>query len=422
MKANGFRENKNSQIDRLIEELSKENKKLLRTEYLKYVVLNPEADVCIIMSKCSSDYEFLIDWSEIKNMFQKFKKFEEIYCMWPSLAHAKFKIVFCEKVKKLFPNTKENCRGLACCKEGTLYIGSDVDFKKRLGTFAHETSHFVFHLIYEHRCLPYCINDKAKEKKWREIFNDVKKECEDNKNDPEEIIDRVFSNSNYKEGYIQLAELAVRVNHVLAFYFEMDDFVEKLEKRHPSLFDYCRKMIKDLKIPNAYRMIKLNNDFELFEEIERFSSEYTINSTVNFLDYMKTLKTETLIVASNIPNLTLFHIFQEINDLCDNKLCIKAKNLYVNLKNIDQTHVKEEVKLLITLKSVEMIIVKGDSFSEEQMKIFKEVKGTVSLLFICNQKFAKSFGECLSSAHLMHNYEYNNFGNTQLKLRKKIIN
>lgn len=355
LRSKGFYSDRGEELELKISRLSCEEKNIIRQHNSKYAVKNPEEFIGILLSKCSFDSQSPIASNDVREMLLNFKDHQEIHSMMKTVSYAKFKTIFdfnSESVRTMDPNGDEFTLGLAYFEQGILYVGKNANKNQRYGTFAHELSHYGLYLIYENKCLPYCKNDTVKKDRWEAVVKSVRQYYLRNPETTDNIIKWVFL--CYAPGYQQLAETAVRVNDMLGHYFDNPAKIVELEIQHPELFSFYRTdILADLEITNIYRMIKLNNDFGLLQVVQGSTIQVKFDNT-EYLDFMN--ENKNVILRSNVPQLTLSKLLNEIMSIPGNKLNLKAQNLFVDCEILKQNNLKEEFEELIEDGTVKRMI------------------------------------------------------------------
>lgn len=103
------------------------------------------------------------------------------------------------------------------------------------GVLAHELCHFAIYLLHNNMAKPYAKNDQV----TFDEFEEINKFCEENKSS-EKIIDLVYTNY-VKER--QHAELAVRVPHMLANYYDDEKKVQEVQEIYENLFKFFNETL-----------------------------------------------------------------------------------------------------------------------------------------------------------------------------------
>lgn len=289
-------------------------------------------------------------------MIQLLKAIKDLESAIENLSISVKKVVFDYKnmsIGAMNPSYGDRTMGLCDSKEGILYVGKDRDKSQRYGTFAHELMHYVLDMIYENECLPYTKDDQDRKELFRVVLEETRKIYEADKEadlmaDPETeresepIIQWVFE--CYEPGDVQLAELIVRVAHILAYYLNDQDKVNRLKEKFHHLFDFFKNyVLPDLNESHAYRMITLNNNFTLLDKIHSYDLKIEKNEDNNII-----LNDGGFIVLpSDIPDLTLSQIYEKLSVESKNSFELKIKNVFVDIKFFENNNLKTELEDLI---------------------------------------------------------------------------
>ncbi|KAG5684330.1 hypothetical protein PVAND_013565 [Polypedilum vanderplanki] len=174
-----------------------------------------------------------------------------------------FKIIFDfnrESTQHLDPTTDRNTRGIYYTTRH-IYIAArfllyEHTKLEAYATIAHEICHYAMHLIYNNSCLPFCKNDADKANMFKEILNS----CKQNKN-KEKLINIVYEYGSDT----QLAELIVRVPHIIVKYNDNIHRLKQCKINFKSLFDFFDNFtVPDMKEALPKIEIKTEKDFQSF--------------------------------------------------------------------------------------------------------------------------------------------------------------
>ncbi|XP_070497760.1 uncharacterized protein [Chironomus tepperi] len=161
-------------------------------------------------------------------------------------ASKNFKIIFDfnrESMNVANP-TVNSCTESLFYGSGRIYIGAkqllnSATERKVLANLAHELCHFAMNLVYNNAAKPYKANDKKTMNNFHEILEICKKNDE-----REDIVDMVYD--AYPEE-AHHAELIVRPVHMLVYYKNSPEILERKKETYRRLFDfYERKIVPKL--------------------------------------------------------------------------------------------------------------------------------------------------------------------------------
>ncbi|XP_070497761.1 uncharacterized protein [Chironomus tepperi] len=213
-------------------------------------------------------------------------------------ASKNFKIIFDfnrESVNVADP-TDESCSQGLFYVSGRIYIGAkqllnSATEHETLANLAHELCHFTMNLVYNNAAKPYKTNDKKTMKTFQEILDICEKSDE-----REDIVDMVYE--AYPEE-VHHAELIVRPVHMLVYYKNSPEILERRKETYSRLFDfYGKKIIPELEkaLPEIEHRAKKQKD----QKISDFWKGATICSLVWLI--------VTSIIVANFIVLLLFAI------------------------------------------------------------------------------------------------------------------
>lgn len=383
LKSESFLPHNEQRLKEKIENLTIEQKRIIRDENLIHAKPNPDNFISILATKCDlQSHANHLSFTNIHEMLEVLGKTDDIQWIMRNAADTDIKIDFdfqTKSVQSADPTRSENVLGIAYYEKSLLYVGRNGSQRQRYGTFAHELTHFMMFKIYENRCLPYCKNDKKREKKWKEVVEGTRKIYEGNQEATDDIIKWVFR--CYKDGYEQSTELAVRVPEIMAYYHDKPEKREELGIMFKLVFTFMRNyFFKDLKIPNIMKIINFNNSLEVLKNIENSHFQVEMNESEKIFKILNlpTQENSKILLISKIPQLTLSKIIKEIDQFSRNKLSLKAKNLFINQKVGDHTFLKKELEKLAATPIQRLVIDTRGS----QVSKFKFLK-TFELNFSC---------------------------------------
>ncbi|XP_070497764.1 uncharacterized protein [Chironomus tepperi] len=157
-------------------------------------------------------------------------------------ASKNFKIIFDfnrESVNVADP-TVESCTQGLFYVSGRIYIGAKqllnlTTEHEALANLAHELCHFTMNLVYNNAAKPYKANDKKVMKNFQEISDICEKSDE-----REDIVDMVYE--AYPEE-VYHAELIVRPVHMLVYYKNSPEILERRKETYSRLFEFYEKKV-----------------------------------------------------------------------------------------------------------------------------------------------------------------------------------
>jgi len=148
-----------------------------------------------------------------------------------------------ESVEVADPTVNSNTFGLFYLT-GRIYIGAlcllnNATYCETLGTMAHELCHYAMHLTFNNNAKPYRKDDKEAKAEFQEISQMCSENREENG-----FIKSVYDEYPEESHH---AELIVRVPHILAFYSDEPEEIEKCQKTFKPLFDfYEHKVVPEM--------------------------------------------------------------------------------------------------------------------------------------------------------------------------------
>lgn len=368
LRSKGFYTDASDQLWAKIQALSYFGKRQIRSENLKYIVSDPDAFIGILLTKCSFDSGSTLHFDEIRQMLVDLAKIREFRPVMEIVALSKVKIIFdfkSESVKTMDPTRNEYTMGIAYFTQNILYVGKNANKNQLYGTVAHEMTHLALYLVYENECLPYCKNDTERESKWIQIVERVKQTYENNPERTDNIIKWVFQ--CYDAGYEQRAELIVRVNDLLGYYFDNPEKIKELRTTFANIFEFYNDFtIFDLD-PENFQLKNLNTNFGTSQELETFP--------IQFRDYKRFL------VKSDVPKLSLLKLQRELIKLSKNLLAYKCENIFVDLKKF--LNLKDDSEKLLNSKKIKRIIIDASaSTDDDSNKIITKLRVDVEYFVV----------------------------------------
>ncbi|GAB6022752.1 hypothetical protein CHUAL_006847 [Chamberlinius hualienensis] len=179
------------------------------------------------------------------------------------------------------PTQSESVSGVSYYLEGRIYIGAaDNDDRFIMGTIAHELTHYAMQIVFSNSTKPYLKVDEIRERQFSEIIDEIKTAYDD-AIDMDRIIERTFECYSVSQWP---CELIVRVNHMLAHYYNVDNY-EKLRKQVPQLLEYYRNQV----IPCCDAYVNESYFYKPRNDILLLNSSYNISpeqSNVKFQQHL----------------------------------------------------------------------------------------------------------------------------------------
>lgn len=432
LRSEGFLALNEDELKDTIDDLSKFHKTAIKEGTEKFSKTNPNSFINILCNKCDIfSYLGLKQHEENRKMLLKLSENEELKFLLIFTSQTEVKIIFdfkTESVINMDPNCSEHTMGVAYYWQNLLYVGKDREKLLRYGTFTHEMSHLMFYLLFGNKCLPYCEGDTLRENLWKEIVKREKEnfggKSQEEKALMEPIIRWVFT--CYPPGYQQEAELAVRVNHILGRYIEEPQKVQELEEEHPEIFSFYREnVLPFLKVPHAYKIIKLNEDFEVLKSVNDSHLQVKINVENNLMNQLEN-EGNKIILTSNVPQLTFSQIIQEILRDSSNHIELKLENLFIDLEKLKNGTNEKILSFLCEESKVKKIFVKVKSFQDESLEILNALKLSKNqkIIFICNQEISQKIQEKFNSLKLKFSTlnVTHNFNDLTEQAKEKLLN
>ena len=346
----------NEQYQNIMKSLTPHEQQNLRETFAKYFLKNESLHIMDLM--LNSWLHFNSDkknFQEIQKFYEKLDNIQEIKPLLQVVANAEnIYIVFDFKSSStcgLDPTSfDENIRGLTKIKSGDILVAAKREKEADiLGVLAHELAHYAMQLIYENGAKPYFTNDQEQREKFKKII----KEYMDMKNH-EPHINVAIKN---KSMYLKIAELIVRVPHLIALHSdEPDEKLKKFQTRYKKLFDFYRiDVLPDLR--NEFPLMKPKRNIQDLNKLYGVHEEYEAS---NFTCVESKLKiTEIQDDEHNIFVLT------EVSELV---FASMIKRLKPTLKKIESSFIFIRLDQLMDLGN--HAVIKDAFESQVKPKIF----------------------------------------------------
>lgn len=302
----GFSLGINTPVEDSFKSLSLRQQELVRNTNMHFFEPNNEAKHLMTLASKSkiglNDPELSSErHEEIRKMLEELNKIPETSTVLKFIAHSEnLQIVFDfngNSVIHVNPTKQSDVRGSVNKIDNIIYIGAKCDFEEkmdRLGTFAHELTHYAMLLAYDNRSFPYEVN---KEHEFNWVFEKIRDEYEADKDHTVSTIKDVFENYDETSGH---KELIVRVNHLLALYCDDSEIIWKMQTIYSDLFEYFNKVLMDLEF-----------------KLAKIEKEGTGNSDHNVRKRKPQLNNETM---NHCSKRTETSLFSRIDEKCHVKL------------------------------------------------------------------------------------------------------
>jgi hypothetical protein len=209
-----------------------------------------------------------------------------------------------------------------------------------MGVICHESSHFIFEMLYENGAMPFRKDDKV----IRENFEAIVRDLFNHRNELDEIIDRVFKyygeatiNDEQPIEPVLLSEMIVRVIQLEIFYKEDQQRLNEI-KSIPcvrALFDFYEQVVeKDiearLKTTKNELLVKEVNRLDgLVSEIRKFQ----VKIEDHVASKLGIKRTSCNLVVSNCPKLTLINVHQ-ISSKRRSETFNNCSDVFVKIENL----------------------------------------------------------------------------------------
>jgi hypothetical protein len=227
-------------------------------------------------------------------------------------------------------------------------------FSNIIGVIGHEFTHYAAELIYQNGARPYRSTDKENMKRFKRIYRNLKTYCATKETDW--IINVVFE---YPE-HLWSCEMIVRVSHLIAVYRNDDQKLNEIRNSYcKELFDFFNEVtMKDLET-----QIDLISSREATEEYNQLdgalskiqSSEFQV-ALIMLDEYKKLVNSESKIVLSNSPKLTMSLIYQLLFEKHGGN--VKSEHLFVTHESIINPDKFKEVQTIHESKTNPSLIVR----------------------------------------------------------------
>lgn len=424
-------------FDRKMNELTKQEKDIIFEQNLSFTKNNPYNYLNILENKIETySSHHSKSRRDIRIMLEELNKREEIQTILQIASQIDMKITVDFStigVNTLCPRERGSVMGFTHIskKRGVILLGRNKNKCKLYGTVVHEFLHKIFDSIYENNFLPYHKSDKKKEAAFDAVYEVTKSRLRRN---TDSIIAQVFeegtshvskrrTNTKHvftqtcfgrfaphlfkqkqsytkhilkqacfnrfapclfkvKRNHLKKSELAVRVGQLIARYLNNPQKIREIQNLFPELFNFFyESVLPDLKIKNVYRLIKLNNEFGVIKTIQE--SKLSVKPTDN-LEIIKTSH-KRIILRSNVPQLTLSKLLNEVKSLQGNKLNLKAKNIFVDLDKLEQEHIRNEIEDILSNSEVEKIFVSVKDFGDKNLEFLINLESRVKVFVIAYQ-------------------------------------
>lgn len=380
------------------EELREVRKKHLQNPNIKHL------DILIRKSRTSHDniLEENMKRFHLKCISQVFEELNELKSIVPIMkvvSLSRLTIVFDlnrDSTEVLAPRTSKKSQGITLFHEGYIYVSAKDAWKDERrhitrGVLAHELCHFAMQLLYNNDCQPYYedeLDDDNVEIKKK--FEDTLNECEKNK-EYEELIEVVFNDYEKNEWH---AELIARVPHLIAFYKGNDDKTCDMEITFAPLFNFYERVLK--RIEEKYPLMesrnevkKLNEKFGLFQRLNGRIPKTKFRP--NFLNCLQNNGNQAYVLKSNISELTMEAIFQEI---LEKKESDDSHHLLVPLTFLRHPETRTKVKdLLENCTQLCLVIDCSELSSAEdvsELECFFRDAANQRIVFVCQSDGTKN--------------------------------
>lgn len=353
----------------------------------------------------------------ITKAFEELNEIKEIEPMLKALALAEdLNIVFDfyrDSVEHMDPTNGKRVKGICYIGRGDVYIGAKQLLEpnnnrfKALGVLAHELGHYAMMLVYDNNAKPYHEHDD----KNKETFDAIMKACEEKK-DVEGQVGVVYTYN----AEVRIAEMIVRVPHLLALYKSDEVRRKKILNEFSSLFKFfvgttLVDLSRERKRMEIRNELKMNNehcktlvglrDSEIFLKPEGLKLKLNLSSKVlQVISNCQPLAMRAIYQQlSSDDNFDSSYIFTQLQALKNQKVFDQAANamktfnltLIINCESYDG--IEEISQKLFENKILENIIfMSGSSLSLE--RIFPKIV-SVPITFFWDDLTAESQGKLL---------------------------
>lgn len=295
------------------------DKEDLNSIHLKYLKNLPEKHINILMTNTSLSHDENDEEGKMKiiqNAFRVLNKEPNINILLQIVAASKkFHIVFDfyrNSTYRIDPTTSAYTTGIFYFT-GRILIGANqlldpATEHEALGALAHELCHCAMNILYENKTNPYPKNDRNAV----EIFEKISQICKD-KMDVEKLIKDVYE--NYPKSH-QHSELIVRPAHMMAYFMNQPDILQKKRDIFIEIFNHFETLI----VPAMKNILPEIEDRLAYKPAFVYSklSELNRNKVQNaFVKYKNVkLKFCDLFSCGSVPydKLTADHISQFLHN------------------------------------------------------------------------------------------------------------
>lgn len=255
------------------------------------------------------------------------------------------------------------------CRSGRIYIGAKTSESEVLGTLAHELTHYAMKILFDNGCKPFDGTDITSKKEFESIVEEYK-----NIEDHIPIVEGIFQ---WYPETSHIAELIVRVPHIIAHYHQHEDQKILLSKKYESLFNFYKKNIlakieSFTKDPEKFHIMR-----EAQQTNERLGNVKGIElcCTSNILIDESTLNSQrTQILISDIPQLAkaiFTQSLQKTKTLSD----IKRSHIFASVKDFENEFYIQTFHSLICgrnrFKPTFVVTIEAEDKIEQQEKLLK---------------------------------------------------
>lgn len=386
---NGFTLGQHENFEAIIEFYSMDSKRKLREIHKKCAKESDDKHLVVICSKCKLSHSTP---DEMKNVYAEliskaFDDLNRISWIKPILALVSnaedLKMIFdfdTKSVELMDPTSHSDTKGRCYYKLGDIYIGArgllnEDDMKVRqevLGVLAHELTHYAMDLLYSNSCKPYYPHENDEKEKFDEIIE----LCESSN---EAYICSVY---DYPEEH-QVAELIVRVPHLLALYMTDTQKVDELKSSFGELFKFFeQKTLTDVKrslplVKAKNKIRELNRECMVLSGIKN-SRIYFSTESLDALKLNLNSEKSILRIFSNFPQLTLKLIHQQI--IANADYCI-----YMKLSMISDKKILKLIEEACELYSNTLLIIDCSGYNEIA-ETFESLEATTRIVLVTEEQ------------------------------------
>lgn len=340
LRSKGFSEGINFKLNSKLPHLADDDKESLRKCNLKYFLTNENQYIINLVSKSRLVF---------KNSQKKFPKIQKWFETLESLPELRpilrivsdsdeTDIIFDfnkSSIEEMDPSGSANIHGRTY-SSGNIFIAANrSDDAEVLGTLAHELTHYALLLLYKNDSLPFDRDDDSRKNEFTAIVETYDTGSYKSRNN---IIERALQESYSAER--KMAELIVRVPHILAIFRNKPDVVKKIREDFSLLFDFFKRLTlldleKEANLVETKRNIKdANLRFGVFAKADQscwLSATFFRSIDLN----------QSVFIYSSVPNLVLEGLVKLLR--YGNSDDITSSNIFVNL---EQTIVQENFEMI----------------------------------------------------------------------------